>query len=69
MKQIVPVEATFGQSTRMQRIFEKLSKPGHLGIHWIALTENSQMTTYVPGFHSFLRFFASFCIGQKPPAA
>ena len=26
-----------------------------------ALTELSQMSTYVPGFESFFRFFASFC--------
>ena len=44
--------------------FRKTSKPCHVGIHWIALAEYSQMSTYVPGFQSFFRFFASFCIGQ-----
>ena len=44
--------------------FGKLSKPYHVGIHWIALAEHSQMSTHVPGFHSFFSFFASFCIGQ-----
>ena len=44
--------------------FEKTAKPCHVGMHWIALAECSQMSTYVPGFQSFLRFFASFCIGQ-----
>ena len=44
--------------------FWKPSKPCHVGIHWIALTEYSQMSTHMPGFQSFLRFFASFCTGQ-----
>ena len=38
-------EATFIQSTRMQR-----SKPCHSGIYWIALTEYFQMSTNVLGF-------------------
>ena len=42
----------------------KPSKPCHVGIHWIALTEYCQMRTHVPGFQSFFSFFASFCIGQ-----
>ena len=42
-------EATFVQSTRMQRFFLKPSKPCHVGIHWIGLTEYSQMSTHVPG--------------------
>ena len=35
-----------------------------IGTHWIALTEYSQMSTHLPGFQSFLKFFALFCIGQ-----
>ena len=42
----------------------KPSKPCHFGTHWIALTEYSHMSTHMPGFQSFFRFFASFCIGQ-----
>ena len=45
--------------------FWKSSKPCHIGIHWIALTENSQMSTHVLGFQSFFRTYASFCIGQS----
>ena len=30
----------------------------------ITLAEYTQMSTHVPGFQSFFRFFASFCIGQ-----
>ena len=41
------------------------SETCHVGIHWIALVEYSQMSTHVPGFQSFFRsFFASFCNGQ-----
>ena len=42
-------EVTFVQNTGMQR--QKLS-------------EYSQMSTHVPGFEQFFRFFVSFCIGQ-----
>ena len=45
--------------------FWKLCKTYHVGIHWIALAEFSQMSTHVPGFRSFYRFFASFCIGKS----
>ena len=49
-------EVTFIQCTRMQT--------SHVGIHWIARTEYSQMSTHMPGFQSIWRFFASFCIGR-----
>ena len=52
-------EATFVQSTRTQR-FSKTIKIHHVGIHWIALAENFQMSTYVPGFQLFSRCLASF---------
>ena len=44
--------------------FWKSFKPYHVAIHWIALAEYSQMSTHLPRFRSFFRFFASFCIGQ-----
>ena len=47
-------EATFVQSTRMQT-FWKPSKPSHVGIQWIALTEYPQMSTHLPEFQSFFR--------------
>ena len=53
----------FVKRTRMQR-FLKTSKPSHVGIQRIALAENSQMSTHVPGVQPFFKFFASFCIGQ-----
>ena len=56
-------EATSVQRTRMQ-LFWKPSKPCHVGIHWIALTELSQMSTNLTGFQLFRSFYASFSIGQ-----
>ena len=44
--------------------FWKPSKPCHVGIHWIALAEYSQMCTHVSEFQLFFRFFTLFCIGQ-----
>ena len=37
-------------------MFEKISKPFHVGIHWIALAESFQMSTHLPGFQSCFRF-------------
>ena len=42
--------------------FLKQSKPCHVGIHQIALAKYSQMNTHLPGFQSFFRYFALFCI-------
>ena len=36
--------------------FWKLSKPCHVGIHWIGLNEYSQMSTHLTGFQSFFMF-------------
>ena len=47
--------------------FRKPSKPYHVGIHWIALAENSQMSTHLPGFQPFFRVFSSYCNGQNQP--
>ena len=52
-------EATFVQSTLDAKIFKK-----NFIIHWIALSEYSQMGTNVPGFQSFFRFFSSFCFDE-----
>ena len=46
-------EAAFVQSTRT---FLKPFKLWHVGIHWIALAEYSQMSTHVPVSH-----FLGFC--------
>ena len=47
-----------------RKYFRKPSKPCHVGIHWIALDEHSEMSTHLPGFQLFFRIFASFCIGH-----
>ena len=42
----------------------KSFKHCHVGIHWIALLEYSQMSTHIPGFQSFACSGAPFCFGQ-----
>ena len=54
----------FRQRHKNPEKFEKLLKPCHVGIHWIALAEYFQMSTHLPGFQWFSGFFASFCIYQ-----
>ena len=44
--------------------FWKPSKTCHIGIHWTALAEYSQMRGHVPGFQSFIRCLGSICIWQ-----
>ena len=51
-------------NTQEHKDFGKTPKPSHVGIHWIALAEYSQMRTHVQGFQSFFRFYASFGIGE-----
>ena len=46
------------------KYFWKPSKPCHVGVHWIALTEYSQMSTYMLGFQWLFRIFTLFYIGQ-----
>ena len=42
----------------------KPSKLYHIGIHWIALAEHSQMSTHLPGFQSFSRFLHHFVLAK-----
>ena len=42
----------------------KQANPCHVGIHWKALADFSQMSTHVSGFRSFFRFFASFVFAK-----
>ena len=42
----------------------KTSKPCHVGTHWKALAEYFHMSTHLPGFRWFFRFFALFCFGR-----
>ena len=43
---------------------ENQLNPCHVGIHWKALAEFSQMSTHLPWFQSFLSFLSSFYIAQ-----
>ena len=60
----LPMLKLYSSKEQGPKEFWKPSKPCHVGIHQIALTEFSQMSTHMPGFQSFLRFLTSFCIGQ-----
>ena len=60
----LPMLRLLSSKAQGRKDFRKLSKRCHVGTHLIALTEYSQMSTHVPGFQSFLRFFVSFCIGK-----
>ena len=51
-------EATFIQSTS----FWNTSKHYHVGIHWKALTEYSQMSTHLLGSQSFFMFLHRFAM-------
>ena len=45
--------------------FWKPSKPSHVGINWIGLTEYSQMSTHLPGFSHFsLGFSHNFVLAK-----
>ena len=60
----LPMLRLFSSKIQRCKYFWKPSKPCHVDIHSIALAEHSQMSTHMPGFQSFFRFFASFGIGQ-----
>ena len=65
----LPMLRQFSSITQWCKDFLKSSKPCHVGIHWIALAEYSQMRTHVPGFQSFsmvfciIDFFPSIILG------
>ena len=63
-KLTLPMLRLLSSKAQGHKHFSKPSKPSHVGIHWITLTEFFQMSTYMAGFLSYFRFFASFCIGQ-----
>ena len=55
----------FSKSKTMQRFFWTPSKPCHVGIHWIAIAEYSQMSTHMPWFQSFFKGFLHHFILAK----
>ena len=46
------------------KIFWKPSKPFHVGIHWLALAEYSQMNTHTPGFQSLFSFLRHIVLAK-----
>ena len=48
----------------LKNFFYKSSKSCHVGIHWKALSECSQMSTHLPGFRSFFRFWHHFVMAK-----
>ena len=52
----IPILRLLSSEGHGLKVFWKSSKPCHVGIHWIALAEFSQMSTHVPRFQSFSRF-------------
>ena len=55
-------EATFVQSTRIQRFLK--TKPCHVSIYRKALAKYSQMSTHVPGFQSFFSVLHHFVLAK-----
>ena len=49
----LPMLKLLSAKAQERKYFRKTSKLCHVGIHWIALTEHSQMSTHMPGFQSF----------------
>ena len=61
----LPMLRLLSSKAQGSNVFWKPFKPCHVGIHWIALTECSHMSTHVPGFQTFFIFFVSICIQAK----
>ena len=57
-------EVTFIQRTKKQRFLKTILTLSCWYSFYIALAEYSQISTHLPGFQSFFKFFASLCIGQ-----
>ena len=55
--QISHQQKLLSSKVQERKDFRKPSKPCHVGIHSMALTEYSQMSNHLPGFRSFFRFF------------
>ena len=60
----LPMLRLLSSKAQRRKYFWKPSKPCNVGIHWKTFAANVQMSTHVPGFQSFFRSFAQFCIGQ-----
>ena len=60
----LPMLSLLSSKEQGRKDFWKPSKPCHVGINWIALIEDSQMSTHVPGFQSFFRFLQHFVLAK-----
>ena len=54
----LPLLRLLSAKAQKRKYFRKTSKPCHVGIYWIGLTEYSQISTHMPGFQSF--FFLDY---------
>ena len=61
----LPMLRLLSPEAQGRKDFWKASNPCHVGIHWIALAEYSQMSTHMPGFQSFFRFFHNFVAAKS----
>ena len=61
----LPMLKLFLSKSHRRKDFGKPSKPCHVGIQRIALAENSQISTHVPGFQSFFSFFLHHFVSAK----
>ena len=74
----LPMLRLLSSKAQEHKDIRKSSKPYHVGTHWIALAEYSQMSTHSPAFQSFFRdileelnwklkhFLQGNCIYAKP---
>ena len=60
----LPMVRPLSSEAQGSKDFQKAYKPCHVGIHWLALAEYFQMSTHMPGFQSFLRFFYEFVLAK-----
>ena len=54
----------FSSNAQGRKKIWKPSKPCHVGIHWIALAEHSQISTHVPGYSRFSGFWHHFILAK-----
>ena len=60
----LPMLRLLPSKAQERKDFLKPSKPCHVGIHWIAFADYSQMGTQVPGFLSFFSFLVHFVLAK-----
>ena len=58
----LPMLRLLSSKAQGRKDFWKPLKPCHVGIHWIALAEYSQMSTHLPGFIDFSGFLHYFVL-------